>query len=87
MPGYAVNLLPLLVLRERAGVRVISSTNEHRKSKSPSPQPPQPSLGLPGEGAAESPSPGSQQRDRLAQIQSALIQTASDDDSPERQVL
>jgi hypothetical protein len=47
MPRRAVNLLPLPVLRERAGVRVISRTNDHRNSKSPSPQP---SPGVPGEG-------------------------------------
>jgi glycosyltransferase involved in cell wall biosynthesis len=50
IPGFAVNLLPLPVLRERAGVRVISSTNEHRNSKTPSPQP---SPGVPGEGAED----------------------------------
>jgi hypothetical protein len=48
MLGCATSLLPLPVLRERAGVRVISSTNGHRNSKSPSPQP---SPGVPGEGA------------------------------------
>jgi type II secretory pathway component PulK len=40
-------LLPLPVLRRRAGVRVISSTNDARHSKSPSPYP---SPGVPGEG-------------------------------------
>jgi hypothetical protein len=50
MLGCATSLLPLPVLRERAGVRVISSTNGHRNSKSPSPQP---SPGVPGEGAEQ----------------------------------
>jgi myxalamid-type polyketide synthase MxaE and MxaD len=48
MPGVAADALPRPVLRERAGVRVISSTNEHRNAKSPSSQP---SPGIPGEGA------------------------------------
>ena len=41
---------PLPVFRERAGVRVLSSTNDIRKPKSPSPRP---SPGVPGEGVTD----------------------------------
>jgi hypothetical protein len=46
-PRTSESLPPLPVPRERAGVRVISTTNRARHSKSPSPQP---SPGVPGEG-------------------------------------